>query len=439
MSVQAAYERAGELVALVGERGFGGLADAELVGALTLLGEVVRLCGSVGVEAAIEVGNRTVMPVGQSMPKAFGAKNTADVLAEFVGISLPEARTWSRVATAVESELSLTGEVLPPRFPAVADAVDSGAIAPATAEVIVQAVDEVRPFLSLHKSLDLERSLVAQAPGFSRRDFLRLCREVPERILPESVEFREALQYQRRGVHIGRGTDGSQRMVVTGHPEGEGFIVTALDARTAPRRQPTFGDGPDDSERDERTLSQRRYDALIDMARESLAHDNGQVAGTAVTMVVTMTLEELRRGIGTAKIAGVDQPVSAATARRLAADAEIIPCVLGGPSEILDQGRAFRLFTDAQRRAIAVRDGGCVWPGCAQPPGWCEVAHLTSWLDGGPTDLANGVLLCPFHHRCFDHDDWQMEWRAGVLWLLPPPHVDATRRPRRAGRRELVI
>lgn len=48
MSVQAAYERAGELVALVGERGFGGLADAELVGALTLLGEVVRLCGSVG-------------------------------------------------------------------------------------------------------------------------------------------------------------------------------------------------------------------------------------------------------------------------------------------------------------------------------------------------------------------------------------------------------
>jgi hypothetical protein len=97
-------------------------------------------------------------------------------------------------------------------------------------------------------------------------------------------------------------------------------------------------------------------------------------------------------------------------------------------------GRAVRLFTEAQRRAIAVRDGGCVWPGCNAPPGWCEVAHIVAWILGGLTDIKNGVLLCPFHHRRFDHDEWAMQWREGGLYLIPPPWVDPTRAPRRAGR-----
>jgi hypothetical protein len=439
VSVRAAYERAGDLVALLGDDGFAGLADADLVGALDLLGEVLRLFDGVGVEAAIEVDGRTVMPTGQSMSQAFGSKSAADVIAEYVGLSLAEARSWCHVATAVEPEVSLTGEVLPPRFPAVAEAVSSGEVAFASAQVIVRTVDEVRSFLSPSDALDLEASLVRQAPDFSRRDFARLCGRVPEQLLPEGVEFREALQRQRRGLRLGRTADGDLLMTLIAGPEEEGFIVAALDARTAPRRQPTFSEAADVTERDDRTTGQRRLDALVDMARDSLGHDAGQIAGTSVTMVVTVPLDVLRTGLGIAEIAGVEGTISAASARRLAADAEIIPSVLGGASVILDQGRAFRLHTDAQRRAIAVRDGGCVWPGCNAPPGWCEVAHLISWLDGGGTDLANGVLLCPFHHRRFDHDDWELEWREGALWLIPPAHVDGTRTPRRAGRRELVL
>jgi hypothetical protein len=228
-------------------------------------------------------------------------------------------------------------------------------------------------------------------------------------------------------------------IMIRTHPEGAGFILTAIDARTAPRRQPRFGDEIDDAMRDTRSSEQRRLDAVIDIARESIGWDDGQLAGTSVTMIVTITEEALRTGLGSAEIAGVDETISAATARRLAADAEIIPCVLGGPSEPLDQGRAFRLFTEAQRRAMTVRDGGCVWTGCSVPPSWCEVAHLTSWLEGGATDLANGVLLCPFHHRCLDNDGWVLEWREGALWLIPPAHIDASRSPRPAGRRELVL
>jgi hypothetical protein len=62
------------------------------------------------------------------------------------------------------------------------------------------------------------------------------------------------------------------------------------------------------------------------------------------------------------------------------------------------------------------------------------VAHLLSWLDGGGTDLDNGVLMCPFHHRRLDRDGWSLAWRSGELWLTPPAHIDPRRTPRRAGR-----
>ena len=163
--------------------------------------------------------------------------------------------------------------------------------------------------------------------------------------------------------------------------------------------------------RDERTLPQARLDALVSIARDSLRYDDGDVAGTAVTMVVTMTLEALQTGIGAAYIEGIDTPISAAAARRLACDAEIIPAVLGGHSEPLDLGHASRLFNRAQRRALAARDKGCIWPGCTAPPGWCEIAHVSPWYLGGKTDINNGVLLCAFHHRRFDNDGWELQDR----------------------------
>ena len=439
MSARRALDRLSELEALLDGRGFADLADTELLGGLDLLGQARRLVDAIGVEAVHEVGERTVLPTGQSLARVFGAKSAVDVMVERVGISPAEAGTWSRVADAVMPDLSLTGEVLPPRFPAVAEGVVTGAVSLFTAETVIRAVDEIRQFLPPCTAIGLEASLVAQADEFSRREFQKLCRRVPETLMPEGVELREALQRARSGLRIRQLDDGLTEISIRTHPEGEGFILTAIDARTAPRRQPSFDDEADQATLDRRPLEQRRLDAMIDIARESIGRDGGQLAGTSVTMLVTITEQALRTGPGTAEIAGVDETISAATARRLAADAEIIPCVLGGPSEILDQGRAFRLFTEAQRRAMTVRDGGCVWTGCSAPPSWCEVAHLTSWLEGGATDLSNGVLLCAFHHRCLDNDGWLLEWREGALWLKPPAHVDATRTPRPAGKRELVF
>jgi hypothetical protein len=50
---------------------------------------------------------------------------------------------------------------------------------------------------------------------------------------------------------------------------------------------------------------------------------------------------------------------------------------------------------------MVVRDGGCRFPGCDVRPQHCEAHHSTPWEEGGPTDLADGLLVCrgPGHHR----------------------------------------
>jgi hypothetical protein len=76
-----------------------------------------------------------------------------------------------------------------------------------------------------------------------------------------------------------------------------------------------------------------------------------------------------------------------------------LPAVLGGAGEVLALGRARRLFTPAQRKALQVRDRTCRAEGCTVPAAWCEAHHQTPWSRGGRTDLADGILLCSFHHH----------------------------------------
>jgi hypothetical protein len=100
-----------------------------------------------------------------------------------------------------------------------------------------------------------------------------------------------------------------------------------------------------------------------------------------------------------------------------------LPRLLGGaPSQPLDVGRTSRVITPAQRHALAVRDGGCVFPGCSRPLVWCEGHHLVHWLDGGRTDLANLVLLCRAHHRAVHEGGWRLARGPDGQVTATPPH-----------------
>jgi hypothetical protein len=409
--------------------------NASIVDLLTLVGEVRRAVDAIGSELAAQIDRRSTVPES-SLARSMGDRTPAIAVARIVGIDQGEALDWVRAGEATAARLSLSGEPLPPQYPSVAESLGAGKITPRAARTIVDALDALAPLCSGDEVAQLEQLLLTHAPQLTTRELAKLCRQAVDRFDPDGAEPREDRLRERSGITVVLGRDGLVTWIVKMHPEAAGFLTAAIDARTAPRRVPTFVDAneADIPTADDRTLAHKRLDALVDIARESLGRDDGRLAGTAVTVCVTMTLDALLSGIGDAHIDGIDAPISAATARRLAADAAIIPIVLGGASEPLDVGRSSRLFSETQRRALGVRDGGCIWGGCEAPPGWCEVAHLIPWSHDGPTDLANGALMCHFHHRRFDNDGWQLRWEGGVPWLIPPAWLDASRAPRRAGR-----
>jgi len=216
----------------------------------------------------------------------------------------------------------------------------------------------------------------------------------------------------------------------------DGFLKTALDANTAMKR--SLLHTPDEPEQDEATtdrrpLAQRRVDGIRLVAKKALKMDDGQVGGTAVTMLVTIPLDALKSGLGTADLPDCGSEISASVARLLAVDADIIPVVLGGKSQPLDLGMPRRFFSEAQRRAMVIRDGGCVGPGCDAPPSWCDGAHIRP-AGYGPTNLDNGVLLCWRCHLLLDNQGWQIRRLEDRWWWTPPPWIDPTGRQRPGGR-----
>ncbi len=103
-------------------------------------------------------------------------------------------------------------------------------------------------------------------------------------------------------------------------------------------------------------------------------------------------------GAGIAHIHGRSEPVTARSVLRHLCNGTFRVVTVDAKGRPLDVGRSHRTYQHAQRVALAIRDGGCLMPGCDRPPSQCEAHHLRPWSEGGRTDLDDGVLLCPGHH-----------------------------------------
>ena len=96
---------------------------------------------------------------------------------------------------------------------------------------------------------------------------------------------------------------------------------------------------------------------------------------------------------------------------------------LGLPTDL---GRSTRTITPAQRRALTIRDGGCVFPGCDHPATWTDAHHITHWgHDHGPTDLDNLISLCRRHHRVAHRTGWTvtLDNTGWTHWTTPTGHT----------------
>jgi len=133
---------------------------------------------------------------------------------------------------------------------------------------------------------------------------------------------------------------------------------------------------------------------------------------------------------GHGHIEATGAPLTAATIQRLSCDGATTEVTIDAFGQPLDVGREHRTFTPKQRIALAIRDGGCVFGDCDKEPAMTEAHHIVPWSEGGRTDLANGILLCKFHHLLTHNNGWEI-YRVGTdYFLVPPKDVDPQQRPR---------
>ncbi|MGA8461428.1 MAG: DUF222 domain-containing protein, partial [Streptosporangiaceae bacterium] len=98
----------------------------------------------------------------------------------------------------------------------------------------------------------------------------------------------------------------------------------------------------------------------------------------------------------------------------------LAPGTVASVSLPLDVGALTETIPVHLRRAVAVRDRGCRFPGCDQPVAACQPHHIIPRAQGGPTCLTNLTLLCSFHHLIAVH-----RWGWGIV-LHPDGTVTAT-------------
>ena len=253
-----------------------------------------------------------------------------------------------------------------------------------------------------------EAYLVEQAASFGPRELRHLGRGVLEHLAPEIADEAE---HQRL---IAEETRAQAATRLSFQPRGDGStdlharlpdhvanrLRTYLDAYTSPRRTPL-------GEVDQLPVARRRGEAFAAFLENLPDTGLPTHGGTTTSVMVTLDLDTLLTGIGVATTSTGDR-VTAEQARRLACQARIIPVVLGRKGEVLDLGRSARLFSPAQRKAMAIRDRECTTDGCSIPAAWCEAHHWRQpWSQGGRTDLADGKLLCSFHHHRAHDPAWQ--------------------------------
>ncbi|MEH0108957.1 DUF222 domain-containing protein [Tersicoccus sp. MR15.9] len=324
------------------------------------------------------------------------------------------------------------------------------------------AKDRLRSAIDVTEAVLLEAAACGMTPA---RLGVR-ARQVKERCHPSTFEERECAARAERFVRISPDQDGMARLTAL-LPAAVAFTIDgrlssiARSLREAERSRETvhsssFGaswsDDADvgrarDKRQAPRTVTQLRADVLADLLSGLTPDDPGHVtAGGAAEragdrrrgaagfhrdaaddpvpqILLTVSAETLLGGDDPAHL-GAFGPIAAADARNLATAATLF--LLGVTAghdatsvrSFADGGRAIPVLVTngaqyripaALRRALAVRDGTCRFPGCGSSAARCDIDHVTAWVDGGRSEPGNLAHLCRKHHVLKHHSGWSVD------------------------------
>jgi hypothetical protein len=327
-----------------------------------------------------------------------------------------EAACVLRVSCAVAGGLIADAVLLVERLPATLACLEAGAITGGHARRLVEASHGL-PAAVL---ADVQARVLPRAGQQTVSQFGASVRRAVLACDTREREQRVAAERDQR------------RVVFTPHSDTMTELWALLPAEQAAALRERVHDlATDAAPGDQRTLDQRRADALCSLAGPAGAPNGVGLQPTVGVTVALSTLLHLDEQPG--ELAGYG-PIPAVLARQLAHD---------------PTGSWRRLLTDAQGNVVEVSPGTyrpgaaldrlvrhrhprCTFPGCGHPSARADLDHRTPFTAGGPTTAENLHPLCRRHHRLKHTQHWRagapaadgtITWQSptGSRYAQPPP------------------
>ncbi len=291
---------------------------------------------------------------------------------------------------------------------------------------------------------DLDQ-LVEWAGQLPADQFVEVCRQWLSMADIDGADDQARKRYERRRLHLSQLPDGNWKLDAILSPADGAALseaITQLAAEQLRAEQQARQERASEQSGDDRssvdaqddevpaplfgedsvspaTAPQARADALAELVRRGTAVDLRSTQSARPSLSLVIDEASLRSGGDAVTAEGAFVP--GPTVERIVCDCDIHAVITNSLGEPVDLGRAARLATAAQRRAVVARDRHCQFPGCDRLPSWCRFHHLVWWSRGGTTDVSNLALVCEHHHHLVHEGGWDM-WRdrSGSVRVAPP-------------------
>lgn len=419
------------------------LSAADLIRLAGRCEKLLRRQAVVRGDVSLEVGRRDVSDVGGAPHK---------VLADWLRITPAEARRRAAMAEPLARRTTLTGEPLPARQPATAQAWREGALDVEHVRVIQRFLADL-PIAVPRDARDGAEAFLADHARQLRPDQLaRLAERLALTLNPDG-DFSDAERAARRGFTWSRQDPSGMstgRLVATPALRAEldawfaKFAAPGVCNPADPR--PAVDDQPSQEQidTDRRTHAQRHHDALSALVRGRLGDPKlGTHRGLPVTVIVSASLQDLQDKAGVAVTAGGTFLPMTDVIRMSSHAYHYLTLFDGTSGRQLWLGRSKRIASADQRVVLQERDRGCTFPGCTVPGYGCQAHHARKgWAKGGGTDVDDLTLACGPHNRLVERCGWiTRRLRDGTTEWVPPPQlplkggVNSYHHPDRAVRR----
>ncbi len=398
-----------------------------------LLGLLVKVRDLTGTAATLNTEHSSDDDLLDTAVELERTRSLIDATAAHVMIALDDRNCTARHGMTVEAFLSQTPKQSKPvcrkrlrtakalnrHFNAFDEAISTGRLSWSHGEAIQQCSNR----RIVDQLIELQPELIdlAAVTNFEhwRRQLLRLCR-----LLDQDGGFDPADDPEAARLKL---TQDSLGVTITGNLTGESAIIAAetIDKVADELFTKYSNDQTHDPLLAIPDRAALRAQAFIEICRRSQGVDINSSKPPVTQTTLVIHNHDPRSAYTADGHQHVTDSISA-----LCCDQRLQTLTIGKDGVPLFLGRSRRLATAAQRQAITVRDGGCVFPGCDAPAAWCVIHHVTPWHLGGNTDVSNMAMLCHHHHGVTHSNRWTMTAHPDqtFTWTTPTGHNIASQR-----------